>query len=80
MIPIKLFAYLAEAIAPEISVALPTEIKKEDLLAIVAKTYPNYAAEIENCSVAVNQNFVQDKTISLTKTDEVALIPPVSGG
>ena len=48
-------------------------------LAIVAKRHPTVAAHLPRVQVAVNQVVVV-ATTPLTDGDEVALIPPVSGG
>ncbi|MGX7352768.1 MoaD/ThiS family protein [Enterococcus canis] len=76
---IKLFAYLAEAIAPEIQLDLPSTLDKATLLAAVATAYPLYRSDIESCLVAVDQEFVEGP-FTVAATTEIALIPPVSGG
>ena len=45
----------------------------------LSKRYPSLAAALPTIRFGVNQEFADDDTI-LTANDEVALIPPVSGG
>lgn len=80
MTEIKCFAYLAESLGPVIQVALPEEISKEIILTAVAQAFPIYKEDIASCSVAVNQQFLNDETLALAEAAEIALIPPVSGG
>ncbi len=44
----------------------------------IYELYPKFAG-LKSLSIAVNSNYADD-TIQLQKTDEIALIPPVSGG
>ena len=48
----------------------------KDLLII---TYPNIRSQLKTISVAVNSEYMNDET-TLNNGDEIALIPPVSGG
>jgi molybdopterin converting factor subunit 1 len=47
--------------------------------AVIAAKFPRIAAALPTMRIAVNQTFVSDEYI-LRAGDEVALIPPVSGG
>jgi len=49
-----------------------------ELRAALADTYPE-TKNLQHWMVAVNQSYADD-TVALTATDEIALIPPVSGG
>ena len=49
-----------------------------DLRNDLAKQYPSLES-LNSLFIAVNQNYAEDKTV-LSETDEIALIPPVSGG
>lgn len=77
---IKFFAYLAETIAPVVTIELPAEIDRSTVLTALAEKYPLYKDEIASCNVAVNQSYITDEHYLLTEIDEIALIPPVSGG
>lgn len=77
---IKLFAYLAEAIAPIVTIDLPETLDRDTVLTVVAMKYPLAKKEIESCNVAIDQSYITDEKFSLTEVREIALIPPVSGG
>ncbi len=49
-----------------------------DLRNDLAKQYPTLES-LKSLFIAVNQSYAQDDTV-LKETDEIALIPPVSGG
>lgn len=49
---------------------------KEHLIA----AFPEAQAVIESSRFAVNQSYAQDLTATVTTQDEIAMIPPVSGG
>jgi molybdopterin synthase sulfur carrier subunit len=44
----------------------------------LSKSYPKLNS-LTSLAVAVNNNYASDETV-ITTTDEIALIPPVSGG
>ncbi len=46
----------------------------------LASQAPAAAASIASCRVAVNRTFAQSEELQLKPGDEVAMIPPVSGG
>ena len=49
-----------------------------DLIEKLKSDYPDLG-QIHSLVLAVNQKYVNDD-VALTSTDEIALIPPVSGG
>jgi len=49
-----------------------------DLRSSLSKKYPELES-LNSLFIAVNQNYAEDETV-LSETDEIALIPPVSGG
>ena len=63
----------------EIELGLPEGATVGDLADEVYRLYPGIAADPERLVVAVNQEY-RDHTSLLSSSDEVALIPPVSGG
>lgn len=76
---VLLFAGIAEAIGQH-SLTIP--LKKasvKELKNYLIEKYPQVESSVERAMVAVNQEFAEEETI-VTETDEVALIPPVSGG
>ena len=50
-----------------------------NLLGVLARIYPDIASVRDKLAVAVNLEYVK-KEHALTDGDEVAVIPPVSGG
>lgn len=73
MITVKCFARY-RALLGFSELALPVAPTLEDLLAD-----PRFAALPKDALLAVNQAFA-DRTAPLKEGDEVALMPPVSGG
>lgn len=78
---IRLFAGLAEALGQSLlsfqvqRLPIPAKELKEQL----AVAYPDAASQISASFVAVNQEYAAEDLL-ITEHDEVALIPPVSGG
>ena len=62
------------------TVRVPSPVKVADLFDQVAKRDPTLGPTLTNSRLAVNQEFVDAATVTLTPADEVAIIPPVSGG
>ncbi len=77
---IKLFASLRQAMhSEEITVGIDKEITVFRMKKIIFETFPNLKKLNIPFFVAVNHKYATDSDIIGTK-DEVALIPPVSGG
>jgi len=77
---IKLFASLRQAMrSDEIKINIDNEITVSHMKKIVFETFPNLKKLNVPFLVAVNHKFAKDSVVISTK-DEVALIPPVSGG
>lgn len=77
---VLLFAGLAQAAGRrEIEVELPDGATARELRDAVARAYPALSAPLARAAVAVNQRFAEADE-RLSAGDEVALIPPVSGG
>ena len=67
----------------EESLSVPSSYDTADLLQHLQKRYPKLATLQEQLPtiLAVNQSFLPvGETVKLQENDEVALIPPISGG
>jgi len=77
---IKLFASLRQAMHSDvINIDIDNEITVSQMKKIVFETYPNLKTLNVPFFVAVNHKFTKDSSVIKPK-DEVALIPPISGG
>jgi len=77
---VKLFAILKEkAGTPELTLELPGSSTVADLLLEMERLHPGLVAGIGQTMVAVNTEYATELQ-TLKDGDEVALIPPVSGG
>ena len=79
-VAVLLFGSLREAVgAKELSVALADGASVAELRALLVETHPACAALGARLRVAVNRRFAPDGA-ALADGDEVAFLPPVSGG
>ncbi len=79
-IHVKLFAILRDrAGVAEISLNLPDHGTVESAIAELARSVPAIAEFLPGVAPAVNREYTA-RTITLRDGDELALIPPVSGG
>ena len=77
---VRLFAIFREkAGVSEVTLELPEHSTVADLLAVMERRYPSVPVSMPHTMVAVNTEYVE-KVHLLHDGDEVALIPPVSGG
>lgn len=77
---IQLFASLKDAArASQISVEIPEDASVAALLESVARDYPALEKWLPHLRVALNEEYVKSDQI-VREGDEIALIPPVSGG
>lgn len=76
---ILLFAGIAEALDRQELMLPQQSMTVAELKAYLAQVYPQIKDAVERAMIAVNQEFAEDQTI-ITENDEVAIIPPVSGG
>jgi len=77
---IKLFASLRQAInSDEIKIDVENGITVSQLKKIIFETFPSLEKLNIPFIVAINHKYATDSDI-IDTTDEVALIPPVSGG
>ena len=79
-VSLRLFASYRERVgASELAVDLPAGSTVGDLADEVLRQHPGLTPNAATLVVAVNQEY-QDQRHPLNDGDEVALIPPVSGG
>lgn len=78
---VRLFAGLAEQIGLRSIILEDVHelMTAKELKITISNLYPQVAELIPICWVAVNQNYANDDSF-LHESDEIALIPPVSGG
>ena len=77
---IKLFASLSQAMSSdEIIINIDNKITVSQMKKIIFETFPNLEKLNIPFFVAVNHKYATDSVVIGSK-DEVALIPPVSGG
>ncbi len=76
----RLFASYREAVGrSELSVEVPDGATAGRLVAQLRADYPRLGPAADNAMLAVNQEYVGPE-FQLRDGDELALIPPVSGG
>lgn len=73
------FAQLREQLGPVLTLELPDGASVADLQQQLQARWPENEA-LRAARLAVNRNYVLDQSLSLAAGDEIALIPPVSGG
>jgi len=77
---IKLFASIRQAMnSNEIKINIDNEITVLQMKQIIFETFPNLKKSNIPFFVAVNHKYSKD-SIVIDINDEIALIPPVSGG
>jgi molybdopterin converting factor subunit 1 len=80
ILKVRLFARAKDlAGADVVTVELAEGATAADLRAALARSHPGLAALLERSALAVNAEFASG-TESLHARDEIALLPPVSGG
>ena len=76
----RLFASFRQAVgADRLSVELGPEVRVRDLLSALRQAHPEVGPGLASAMVAVNLEYV-GPDYRLEEGDEVAIIPPVSGG
>ncbi len=74
------FAQLKDRVGQEeVTFSLPMAATGKDVLARLRERWPAAGALLDVSRLAVNREFVSDQ-VQLQHGDEVAIIPPVSGG
>jgi molybdopterin converting factor subunit 1 len=79
-VKLRLFARFRDVFGTELlDLPLPEGATVKDLRDIVAKLKPELAALLARSRIGVNNELASD-VAPVKSTDEVALLPPVSGG
>lgn len=78
MITVKLFGITRDIVGQPILDIQPNIETVADLKTFMMATYPRMKG-LNSLMVAVNSEYAEDEII-IKPTDEIALIPPVSGG
>ena len=79
-INVKLFAFLQDQLGPSITLDVANPIRVDDLLKQISQRAPQLTSTLAKSRIAINQEFVNADIITLEADDEIAIIPPVSGG
>ncbi len=80
MIKVKLFAIVRDrAGQSELKLELPAGSTVEDVAAETARQFPAIDRFLQRAAFAINHEYVS-REARLNDHDEVAIIPPVSGG
>ena len=79
-IKVKLFAALKEMAGwSETILDLPGQVSCSEVLLRLQNEIPDLVSILDSCFVAVNGRCA-DKNVYVSAEDEVAILPPVSGG
>ena len=79
-VKVKLFAMLREMAGREETILeVPDEISCEEVLLHLQTELPVLGSVLKPCLIAINGRYV-DKVVDVSEGDEVAILPPVSGG
>lgn len=77
---VKLFAMLQEQLGDVVTVNVPEKPTADQIKQAVSASSPNLQQLVSTSRLAVNQEFTTSGSLDVSPSDEVALIPPVSGG
>lgn len=79
-VKVKCFAWAREVTGEdEIELELPEDGTVAELRTRLGEAYPAFANRMESIAVSVNHEFAGDMR-KISAGDELALIPPISGG
>ena len=83
-VQVRFFASVREAAGVgSCEVRLPEEASLEDLLRLLRERFPQLSDSLVGIGIALNRRYVSREGLGtqlLREGDEVALIPPISGG
>jgi molybdopterin converting factor subunit 1 len=77
-VTVHLFASAAERVGAPVAM-VPFAPTVTDLRRVLTDNWPSLIGLIDRCAIAVNHEYASDD-MRLTPGDEIAVIPPVSGG
>ena len=79
-VTVRLFALYRERLERDrLTLTVPAPATVAAALEVLVEAHPSIGLLVDNTMVAVNQEYV-DRAQALEEGDEIALIPPVSGG
>lgn len=77
---VRLFARIRESLGQDtLVIILPDKATIADLRLELIKCFPELATLLAVSAIAINHDFADDARV-LASHDEIAIIPPVSGG
>ena len=80
LIKVKCFAWAYEVTgSEEIEIEIKESGKVSDLRESLSEKFPEFMGRMESIAVSINQEFAGEGSI-ISASDEIALIPPISGG
>jgi len=80
IVTVRMFARAKDLAGSDaIRVELPSGATVARLREQLGKVHPALAGLLDRCAIAVNNEFA-DPSLPLEETDEIAVLPPVSGG
>ncbi|EUJ33056.1 molybdopterin converting factor subunit 1 [Listeria floridensis FSL S10-1187] len=77
---IKFFAFLAEKTGSESRINIAGANSVGELRDLISSEFPEIALDLSKCMIAINMEFKQDEDLLPEEIEEIAVIPPVSGG
>jgi molybdopterin converting factor subunit 1 len=80
LVNLKFFASCREIVGVNgIQIELVEGTNTALLLDVVVKQFPQLSSQLQDISLAVNKSYIESDTV-LNDGDEVAFLPPISGG
>ncbi len=81
IVRVLMFAGARDAVgAPQVEVQLPAQATVGDLKQALADQFPVLQMWLLSSSIAVDHRYAPGDSLVIDATNEIALIPPVSGG
>lgn len=74
------FGPLKDSFGPESVLEVPEGLTVHQVVNLISDKHPEASTLLKTCAIAVNLDYVTDSATMLKNSDELALIPPVSGG
>ena len=79
-ITVKFFAILRErANAAEVELQVGDGATVAEMISAIGQAFPTVVKDLPRCAIAVNREYA-NRDVVLLDGDEIAFIPPVSGG